>query len=208
MAKPDSQLPDITFERAAFASGYRRVCGMDEAGRGPLAGPVVASAVVLDLSRIPKGLNDSKKLTPARRDALYDEIMANADVGVHVADEAYIDKHNILAASLWCMAEAAKKLREPVDFALVDGNRSPKLHYASQAVVSGDARALSIAAASIIAKVTRDRLMLDLHALYPMYGFDQHKGYGTAQHHQALERFGPCPCHRKSFMPIKQLVLL
>lgn len=206
MAKPDSSWPDLSFERAALAQGYARVCGMDEAGRGPLAGPVVAAAVVLDFERVPKGLNDSKKLTASKRDLLYDEIMAVADVGVHVADEAYIDEHNILAASLWCMAEAGKKLRLPADFALIDGNRKPNLTHACQTIVSGDARSLSIAAASIIAKVTRDRLMLGLHALYPQYGFDKHKGYGTASHLAALVSHGPCPCHRKSFAPIRELL--
>lgn len=206
MAKPDSSWPDLTFERAALAQGYVRVCGMDEAGRGPLAGPVVAAAVVLDFERIPAGLNDSKKLTASKRDVLYDEIMAAADVGIHVADEAYIDAHNILAASLWCMAEAGKKLRQPADFALIDGNRKPKLTHACQTIVSGDARSLSIAAASIIAKVTRDRLMLELHSLYPQYGFDKHKGYGTASHLAALAKHGPCPCHRKSFAPIRGLL--
>lgn len=208
MAKPDSILPDLTFERAALAQGYTRVCGMDEAGRGPLAGPVVAAAVVLDLKRVPQGLNDSKKLTEAKREALFDEIMASAEVGVGIADEEFIDEHNILAASLWCMAEAGKKLKKPADFALIDGNRKPKLSHDCQTIVSGDARSLSIAAASIIAKVTRDRLMVELHERYPHYGFNKHKGYGTAAHLAALAQHGPCPCHRKSFAPIRQLVVL
>ena len=205
MARSDSSAPDFSYELAAQKQGHAFVCGIDEAGRGPWAGPVVAAAVILDPRNIPPGLNDSKKLKEAQRERLFAEIMASSKVGVGIADEARIDSDNILAATLWAMAEAARNLSAAPHYALVDGNRAPRLSCPVQTVISGDARCLSIAAASIIAKVTRDRIMVALHAEFPGYGFARHKGYGTALHQAALSELGPCIHHRKSFAPIAKL---
>ena len=206
MARGDSYKPDFNFELAAQAQGYSLICGIDEAGRGPWAGPVVAAAVILDPQNIPSGLNDSKKLTEAKREILFAEIMACAKVGIGIGDVARIDRENILATTLWAMAEAVHNLDELPHFALVDGNRSPHLSCKVQTIVSGDARSLSIAAASIIAKVTRDRIMVALDREFPAYGFARHKGYGTTYHHAALQKFGPCIHHRRSFAPIARLL--
>ena len=206
MTRSDSSKPDFSFELAAQVQGYSLICGIDEAGRGPWAGPVVAAAVILDPQNIPAGLNDSKKLTETKREILYAEITAAAKVGIGIGDEARIDRDNILATTLWAMAEAVRNLDELPNFALVDGNRSPHLSCKVQTIVSGDARCLSIAAASIIAKVTRDRIMVALDREFPAYGFARHKGYGTAFHHAALLEFGPCFHHRKSFKPIAKLL--
>ncbi|MCP5082855.1 MAG: ribonuclease HII [Alphaproteobacteria bacterium] len=206
MAKRDSIHPDFSLEEAALARGFGRVAGVDEAGRGPWAGPVVAAAVVLDPSCIPVGLNDSKKLTESKRESLFDEIMNCADVGVGIADVERIDQHNILRATLWAMGEAIAGLAAPADYGLIDGNRRPDLKCQCETVVKGDGRSLSIAAASIIAKVTRDRIMIGLAAEFPAYGFERHKGYGTALHQQALAEAGPCLHHRKSFAPIRVLL--
>jgi len=194
--------PHFRFEQDAVSRGLAPVCGIDEAGRGPWAGPVVATAVILDPARIPEGLDDSKKLRAAQRDALFDPIMAGAQVGIGIADVARIDRDNILQATFWAMAEAVRQLATPPRLALVDGNRAPKLPCPVQTVITGDAESLSIAAASIIAKVTRDRLMVELDRTFPHYGFARHKGYGTAQHQACLDRHGPCPQHRRSFAPV------
>jgi ribonuclease HII len=196
--------PDFTIELEAMRKGTRLVCGIDEAGRGPWAGPVVAAAVVLDPDRIPAGLNDSKKLTEAEREALFEPIIRSARVGIGIADVDRIDRDNILQASLWAMAQAMEQI-EGVALALVDGNRAPPLACTVQTIVEGDSRSLSIAAASIIAKVTRDRIMIGHDGTYPQYGFARHKGYGTAFHQQALTRHGPTPLHRKSFAPVAAL---
>jgi len=193
--------PDFTIELAAMRKGTRHVCGIDEAGRGPWAGPVVAAAVVLDPDLIPDGLNDSKKLTEAQREALFAPIMASARVGIGIAEVERIDRDNILQATFWAMTEALKQL-DGVALALVDGNRAPGLPCPVQTIVEGDGRSLSIAAASIIAKVTRDRIMIGHDVSYPQYGFARHKGYGTAFHQKALTRHGPSPLHRKSFAPV------
>lgn len=206
MTQDDSLEPDFSFELAARAQGFSWVCGIDEAGRGPLAGPVVAAAVILNLENIPKGLNDSKKLDGATREALFAELVKSAKIGVGIGDEIRIDRDNILAATLWAMAEAVHNLNEAPHYALVDGNRAPKLSCRVQTIISGDARSLSIAAASIIAKVTRDRIMVTLDQEFPGYGFARHKGYGTAFHHAALLELGPCIHHRKSFAPIAKLL--
>jgi ribonuclease HII len=198
--------PDYSFEREAIAQGLIP-CGIDEAGRGPWAGPVVAAAVVLDATRIPVGLNDSKKLTEAKREALFSPIMAVARVGVGIVDAARIDETNILAATLEAMALAVAQLSPSPTLALVDGNRSPKLPIPVRTIVGGDAKCLSIAAASIIAKVTRDRIMCELDLKFPGYEFSRHKGYGTAAHHATLQRLGPCPIHRMSFAPIAKLTM-
>ena len=185
--------------------GARLVCGIDEAGRGPWAGPVVAAAVVLDPKCIPDGLNDSKKLSEARREALFEPIMASARVGIGIAEVDRIDRDNILQATLWAMAQALDQI-EGVALALVDGNRAPALTCPVQTIVEGDAKSLSIAAASIIAKVTRDRIMVGHDQAYPGYGFARHKGYGTALHQEALRRHGVTPLHRTSFAPIAALL--
>jgi ribonuclease HII len=197
--------PDFAIEHAAMQLGIRRVCGIDEAGRGPWAGPVVAAAVVLDPACIPEGLHDSKALSAARREALFKPIMRSALVGVGIADVGRIDRDNILAATLWAMQQAVQQI-DGVDLALVDGNRAPRLACETRTVVGGDGRVLSIAAASIIAKVTRDRIMDNHDAAYPDYGFARHKGYGTAQHRAALLRHGPSPLHRRSFAPVAALL--
>ena len=185
--------------------GARLVCGIDEAGRGPWAGPVVAAAVVLDPKCIPDGLNDSKKLSEARRAALFEPIMASARVGIGIADVDRIDRDNILQATLWAMAQALDQIGG-VALALVDGNRAPALPCPVQTIIEGDAKSLSIAAASIIAKVTRDRIMVGHDQAYPGYGFARHKGYGTAMHQEALRRHGVTPLHRTSFAPIAALL--
>ena len=206
MTHDDSLGPDFSFELAAKAQGSSWVCGIDEAGRGPLAGPVVAAAVILDPDNIPRGLNDSKKLDAETREALFAQIVKSAKIGVGIGDESRIDRDNILAATMWAMAEAVQNLSDAPHYALVDGNRAPKLSCGVQTIVAGDARSLSIAAASIIAKVTRDRIMVALHDEFPGYGFARHKGYGTAFHHAALLELGPCIHHRRSFAPVAQLL--
>ena len=197
--------PDFHLEDAAKRRGLVPVCGIDEAGRGPWAGPVVAAAVILDPGAIPPGLDDSKTLAPARREALFDAIRQTSRVGIAIADVARIDSSNILGATLWAMAEAVTSLNG-VAFALVDGNRAPVLACPAETIVGGDGRSLSIAAASIVAKVTRDRIMTGLDRKFPHYGFARHKGYGTAAHMAALAHHGPCPEHRRSFAPIAALL--
>jgi ribonuclease HII len=199
-------LPDFSREAIAIASG-QIVCGIDEAGRGPWAGPVVAAAVELEPANIPPGLNDSKKLTEARREALFPLIMSAAKVGIGEASAAEIDHYNILRATHLAMQRALMALPCRPDLALVDGNRAPELSIRVQTIIGGDAASLSIAAASIIAKVTRDRYMRMLETRYSGYGFASHKGYGTAAHQKALARLGPCPEHRKSFAPIAKLTI-
>lgn len=184
------------------------VCGVDEAGRGPLAGPVVAAAVILDQGRAPIGIDDSKKLNAPVREALFELINANAHVGIGIASVEEIDSLNILWASMLAMERAVAALPTSPAHALVDGNRCPKgLPCGSTPVIGGDALSLSIAAASIIAKVTRDRMMRNLDSDHPGYGFAGHKGYGTPAHLAALGRLGPCLIHRRSFAPIRQAIL-
>lgn len=183
------------------------VAGVDEAGRGPLAGCVVAAAVILDDKNPIKGLADSKKLTALKRDKLYDEIRAKAlCVGVGQASVAEIDTLNILQATMLAMQRAVAQLRLKPALVLVDGNRIPQLDVLAEAIVQGDSKVQAISAASIIAKVTRDRQCADLHAQYPHYGFDSHKGYGTAVHMAALTTHGACAVHRKSFAPVRQAI--
>lgn len=184
------------------------VAGVDEAGRGPLAGPVVAAAVILDDHKPIKGLADSKKLTALRREKLFDEIRAKAlCCSVALASVEEIDRLNILQATMLAMQRAVKGLRLKPAKVLVDGNRLPVLDVVAEAIVSGDALVPSISAASILAKVTRDRLLDELHLRHPGYGFDRHKGYGTALHMSALRELGPLPEHRRSFAPVAQLLL-
>jgi ribonuclease HII len=179
------------------------VAGVDEAGRGPLAGPVVAAAVILDDLNPIHGLNDSKKLTAKRREALFDEIRARAlCFAIAEASVQEIDQINILQATLLAMKRAIEALRLPPKLVLVDGNRLPTLSIRAEAIVQGDALVPAISAASILAKVQRDRLCQAMHQQYPLYGFDQHKGYGTAQHLAALQAHGPADCHRMTFAPV------
>lgn len=181
------------------------LAGVDEAGRGPLAGPVVAAAVILDDLAPIAGLADSKQLTAARREQLYDQIRAKAlCCSVAQASVEEIDRLNILQATMLAMQRAVQGLRLKPQKVLVDGNRLPAIDVLSEAIVSGDALVPAISAASILAKVTRDRLLLDLHQRHPDYGFDRHKGYGTALHLDALQRLGPLPEHRRSFAPVRQ----
>jgi ribonuclease HII len=181
--------------------------GVDEAGRGPLAGPVVAAAVILDELNPIHGLNDSKKLSAKRREALFDEIRARAlCFAIAEASVQEIDEINILQATLLAMKRAVEALRLPPKLVLVDGNRLPILSIRSEAIVQGDVLVLAISAASILAKVHRDRLCEAMHQRYPVYGFDQHKGYGTAQHMAALQAHGPADCHRMTFAPVARSV--
>ncbi len=204
MGTADSR-PQPTFELEAAELQLHGgpVAGVDEAGRGPLAGPVVAAAVILDPERIPDGINDSKVLDEDTREVLYARIRATAIVGVGIADVARIDRDNILAATLWAMAQAVAQLAVEPKLVAIDGNRAPALGCPSRTLVKGDARCLSIAAASIIAKVTRDRLMVTLGAKHPGYGFERHKGYGTAEHHDAIRRLGVTVHHRRSFRSVQ-----
>ncbi len=192
----------------ALAQGAMKgpVAGLDEAGRGPWAGPVVAAAVIFDPKTMPDGLADSKALTPARREALYDLLTEHARVGVGIVDVETIDRINILAASLQAMAIAFAQLGETPTLALVDGNRAPDLPCPTRCLVKGDALSPVIAAASIIAKVTRDRIMVDLDAHHPGYGWASNKGYGTKDHAAGLDRFGATRHHRRSFRPVAQAI--
>lgn len=209
MLKPvETPLRRIGFdhEREAIAAGLLPIAGIDEAGRGPWAGPVVAAAVILDPDRIPVGIDDSKRLSEARREQLYEEICSTASWSVGIADCALIDTLNLHHATLWAMREACLGLPVMPKLALVDGKFCPELGCQSRAIVGGDALSLSIAAASIIAKVTRDRLMRKLAEEFPGYGFERHKGYGTREHQDALLRLGLTPHHRRSFAPIQALL--
>ncbi len=204
MGNADSR-PQPTFELEAAELQLHGgpVAGVDEAGRGPLAGPVVAAAVILDPERIPDGINDSKVLDEDAREVLYGRIRATAIVGVGIADVKRIDRDNILAATMWAMAQAVAQLAVTPKMVAIDGNRAPTLKCPSRNLVKGDARCLSIAAASIIAKVTRDRLMITLGAKHPGYGFERHKGYSTAEHHEAIRRLGVTVHHRRSFRTVQ-----
>lgn len=194
-------MPDYSYELAAQEAGYRHICGIDEAGRGPLSGPVVAAACVLKPGTEIAGLNDSKKLSPKKRDLLYDLILEKADdFAIGFATPAEIDDINILNATMLAMRRAIAALKTPADFALVDGNCIRDYPIPARAIVKGDSLSMSVAAASILAKVTRDRLCLEDDRQYPAYGFAKHKGYGTAEHIAALRAFGPCPIHRKTFL--------
>jgi ribonuclease HII len=194
--------PSFRRERRAFKAGIWPVAGCDEAGRGPLAGPVVAAAVVLDPDRIPRGLNDSKKLDAGERERLYEKICATAQVAVAFGSIARIDRDNILRASLWALARAVKALPVVPRLVYVDGNIKIDAGCDCEAVVSGDALVTSIAAASIVAKVTRDRLMARLGLAHPGYGFERHMGYSVPEHFAALRRLGPTVHHRRSFAPV------
>ncbi|KPL01311.1 MAG: hypothetical protein AMJ91_00045 [candidate division Zixibacteria bacterium SM23_73_3] len=191
----------LTLESKLWKQGFRVVAGVDEVGRGPLAGPVVAACVVLPQNFLLPGANDSKKLTPKKREELFERILTDAqEVGIGIVGERTIDRMNILNASLRAMWKAVNKLKNPPEFILVDGNQKiPHLLLPQMPVVKGDSHSLSIAAASIVAKVTRDSIMLNYHRKYPEFCFAWHKGYATKVHVEALKTFGPCQIHRKSF---------
>ena len=194
--------PTFRRERALLKQGIWPVAGCDEAGRGPLAGPVVAAAVILDPNRIPKGIDDSKRLTPERREELFEQICATACVSVAIASRERIDRDNILRASLWALARSVHALPEKPKHVFVDGRDKLNVACDCDAVIGGDGRIVSIAAASIIAKVTRDRLMCALAEVCPGYGFEQHKGYSVPEHLEALDRLGPTAHHRSFFAPV------
>ena len=188
-------------EDAVRDEGFERVCGVDEAGRGPLAGPVCAAAVILPRGCVIEGLNDSKQLSEKRREALYDEIISRAErYGIAFASVEEIERLNILGATYLAMNRAIEALGAGIDLALIDGNRSEGIAYPCRTVIKGDAKCASIAAASVLAKVTRDRYMLALADRYPGYGFEKHKGYGTTLHYAALRELGPCAEHRAKFL--------
>ena len=191
----------LEFEEAAKARGYQHVCGVDEAGRGPLAGPVCAAAVILPENTIIEGVNDSKKLSEKKREALFD-VIRNTAVAYCVAYASVeeIEEMNILNATMLAMKRAVEGLEVPADYAMIDGNRLPDLTIDAEYIIKGDARSMSIASASILAKVSRDRLMYEYAKEYPQYAFDKHKGYGTKIHKAALLEYGPCPYHRMSFL--------
>ncbi|MGB3147182.1 MAG: ribonuclease HII [Paracoccaceae bacterium] len=202
-----SKSPDLTYEECAAAAGWTAVAGVDEVGRGPLCGPVVAAAVILPAEGIPDGLNDSKKLTAAARARLFDLIGKSCAVGVGMASPAEIDAQNILRASHLAMCRALAALPHQPDHALIDGNLLPRgLTISAEAIVKGDSHSLSIAAASIIAKVTRDRIMVDLAQQYPGYGWDRNAGYPTKEHLAALRDLGVTPVHRRSFRPVHNIL--
>ena len=192
---------DYFYEKQAIENGAKTVCGIDEAGRGPLAGPVFAAAVILPVDCVIEGLNDSKKLTEKKRDLLFDEIKEKA-VAYCVAsvDEKTIDEINILQADFVAMRKAVEGLPVKADFALVDGNQYPHTGIDELCIVKGDSKSPSIAAASILAKVSRDRYMLELDKKYPEYQFARHKGYGTKLHYECIEKYGVSPVHRRSFL--------
>ena len=195
-------MPDYELEHALQAAGYSLVCGVDEAGRGPLAGPVCAAAVILKPDATLDGLDDSKKLTEKKRELLFDKICEQAIAyGVALVDNRRIDTVNILNATFEAMEQAVASMHVAPDYILIDGNRLPEhLCVPARAVVKGDAKSMSVAAASVLAKVTRDRLMLQMDRQYPQYQFAKHKGYGTKLHVELLHTYGPCPIHRRSFL--------
>lgn len=196
-----TQLSLWDYESELLADGRGPICGVDEAGRGPLAGPVCAAAVMLPPGLEIPGLNDSKKLTEKKRDVLYDQIRSSAiTYGIAFATVEEIEELNILGATFLAMRRAVEQLRQTPGLVLVDGNRDPGLPYETECVVKGDGRCADIAAASILAKVTRDRYMLEQAERYPQYGFEKHKGYGTAAHYAALREYGPSEIHRPSFL--------
>ena len=199
--------PDFSIESELIANGFQKIAGIDEAGRGPWAGPVVSASVILPIGLNIEGLNDSKKLTASERERLYSTIMSSAHVGIASTTSTEIDKLNIRIATLQAMRNSLLSLAVGADFALIDGRDVPEnLPCPGKAVIKGDSKSISIAAASIIAKVTRDRFMANLALEFPNYGFEKHKGYGTALHSKALEMYGVTIHHRRSYRPIKKLL--
>ena len=191
----------LFYENEARSKGFTAICGVDEAGRGPLAGPVCAAAVILPEGHIIEGVNDSKKLSEKKREALFDVIIEEAvacSIAFGTVEE--IERDNILRTTMNTMRRAVEGLKVPADYAMIDGNRLPALSIPAEYIIKGDAKSMSVAAASILAKVSRDRLMLQYAEEYPQYGFEQHKGYGTKLHVERLREFGPSPIHRLSFL--------
>ena len=192
---------DYSYEQNALNKGYKVICGVDEAGRGPLAGPVYAAAVILPLGLEIDGLNDSKKLTEKKREQLFDVICEKAiSYSIGIATEQEIDEINILNATFLAMNRAVNGLTVKPDYALIDGNQHPGLSIADETIVKGDGKSMSVAAASILAKVSRDRFMLEMAEKYPEYCFEKHKGYGTKLHYEMIEKYGIAPIHRRSFL--------
>ena len=191
----------LLYEKEAQEKGYRHICGVDEAGRGPLAGPVCAAAVILPEGCIIEGVNDSKKLTEKKREALFDVIIETAvSCSIAFGTVEEIERDNILATTMHTMRRAVEGLSVKADFAMIDGNRLPELAIPARTIVGGDAKSMSIACASVLAKVSRDRLLYKYAEEYPEYLFDKHKGYGTKAHVEAIKKYGPCPYHRLSFL--------
>lgn len=191
----------LEFEQQAAARGYSAICGVDEAGRGPLAGPVCAAAVILPENTVIDGVNDSKKLSEKKREALFDVICETArSYSIAYASVEEIEELNILNATMLAMKRAVEGLDVKADYAMIDGNRTPDLNIESEFIIKGDAKSMSVACASILAKVSRDRLLYEYAKEYPQYGFEKHKGYGTKAHIEALKEYGPCPYHRMSFL--------
>ena len=191
----------IEYEQSAELKGYKAICGVDEAGRGPLAGPVCAAAVILPSNTIIDGVNDSKKLTEKKREALFDVIKETAvSYSIAYASVEEIESINILNATMLAMKRAVEGLDVKADYAMIDGNKMPPLDIDGETIVKGDAKSMSIACASILAKVSRDRLLYEYAKEYPQYQFDKHKGYGTSAHREAILEYGPCPYHRMSFL--------
>lgn len=203
-------MPDYAYEQQAHKDGFQIVCGIDEAGRGPWAGPVTAAAVIIDMEQISpellKKLDDSKKLTAPRREQIYATLLSQVDYGIGTATVDEIDQLNILQATFLAMRRAVEALSADPDMALIDGNKCPGLPCAEQAIIKGDALSYSIAAASIVAKVSRDHVMQELDTRYPGYGWTRNAGYGTKQHSLALEALGVTPEHRKSYAPIRKIL--
>ncbi len=208
----ENKISLFEFDKDFYNKGLSFVSGIDEAGRGPLAGPVVAAAVILPKDIFIDGVNDSKKLTPKKRNLLFEEIKQSAvSYGIGIVESKTIDEINILQATFFAMKKALEQLSVTPDLLLIDGNHKiPDLKYNQQAIVSGDAKSACIACASILAKVTRDNMMLEYAKQYPQYNFEKHKGYGTKAHIEAIVKFGPCPIHRMTFAPLnsKQLEML
>ncbi len=197
----------LVFERKAREAGFSCIAGVDEAGRGPLAGPVTAAAVVLPDDLLIRGLTDSKQVSEKERDRLFDVIREKAVCfGIGIADERTIDEVNILQATIIAMERALEQLVPPPDYILIDALTLPRVSLPQNGIIKGDRRSHSIAAASILAKVTRDRLMLELHEQYPEYNFKRHKGYGTREHLDLLRKYGPCDAHRKTFNPVSRMI--
>ena len=203
-------MPDYFYEQEARKQGFKIICGIDEAGRGPWAGPVTAAAVVIDQNRLPEDileqLDDSKKIKKSQHRALFESLTETVEFGIGQATVEEIDDINILQATFLAMRRAVEELPGSVDFALVDGNKIPQLSCPARAIVKGDSKSFSIAAASIIAKVSRDSIMAELAVRYPGYGWERNAGYGTAEHQRALLALGVTPAHRKSYAPIRKIL--
>jgi len=202
-AKREASQRLLRHDETFLNRGFQSLAGVDEAGRGPLAGPVVASAVIVRDFLFSCSIDDSKKMSAASREAAFEEILGKCFIGIGIVEPETIDKVNIYQATMRAMEEAVMKLKKTPDCILIDGPKTPRLPFKQFPIIDGDAKSLSIACASVVAKVTRDRMMNYYDALYPEYGFKKHKGYGTKDHMEALKKYGPCKIHRRSFEPIR-----